>query len=162
MKIAGRKTLIAAATSVFALTGWAHADTPQVSEVEIDTSFLSAEGMNVMDFYPGLADDLEARIRAQVAPSDDPTGPTLRVDVREISLDGETMLPDSMEFNKLEGVMSYSGGEGEAVTVPVSVSAQSGEVAATEGVIVVQPSEADFYNAMMDVFVGAVVDAIPD
>ncbi|XDA99703.1 hypothetical protein AB1M95_07305 [Sulfitobacter sp. LCG007] len=156
-----KRLLLATAASVIGFAGIAVADTPAVSKIEVDTTFLSAEGSNVMSYYPDLASDVEQRIRARVAPSDDPTAPTLRVALREISLDGSTLLPDSKEFNKLEGVMSYSGGD-EEVTMPISVSAEGAPGTSADGMIVIEPSTSDYYNAMVDVFVGAVVDAIPE
>ncbi len=141
---------LAAGVSVIALSGSAFADDKiMVSKIDVESSVAAAADSNAMDFYPDLEEDL----RAEVAE---------RVPIRKISLNGATMLPDSKEFNELEGVVDITSptGDNAGLSFPVMISAYSGDEIAPEGYVNVQPSDTEFYVALVSTFADVVAEGL--
>lgn len=157
------KTLgLAASVSVMALTGAAFAQMSKVSEITVETTYGAAEDANAAMFFPEIAADVAAAISAGVMTSDDMEDAKIKVDIRKVALDGDTILPDDAEFNQMEGVAvitSPKGTPGE-LTFPVRISAQSGDLPVADGFIAVTPSETDFYNAMVLGFANTVIERL--
>ena len=112
--------------------------------------------------YPQITEDIRQAIAERVTTSDDDSNPEIRVDIRRISLQGNAMLPDSAEFNELEGVVSINDQSGEIAgsSFPVAIAAHSDEATLPEGWISVAPSSDDFYNAMVTAFADAVATRV--
>ena len=148
---------LAAGVSLMALSGAAYADTVGVSGVEVTTALGGAADSNALSLYPSLNTDLEAAIAQRVA-GGDVTDPTVEVSIREVALDGATMLPDSKEFNQMEGVVSLAGASGDlgGLSFPVRINAVMGDTTAPAGTIVLAPSDGDFYVAMVNAFADSV------
>ncbi|NNK17323.1 MAG: hypothetical protein HKP51_10525, partial [Sulfitobacter sp.] len=93
--------------------------------------------------------------------SENAADPTVRIDIRKIALNGDTVLPGSMEFNELEGVVSFQTNTGEGgQSFPVKVVAVMDDSAIPVGYDAVPPSLDDFYKAMVDGFAMKVAERL--
>jgi hypothetical protein len=154
---------LATAVSAVALASAAFAaEGPAISEIRVDASYSAATGTNAQEKFPGIEDDLRAAIAKRIETSTDAADPVISVDLRRIALDGDTMLPDSAEFNEMDAVVSISGNSGEigAITFTLQVVATSDESAVPEGYIGVSPDPEDFYTAMVNGFADAVASEV--
>lgn len=153
----------ATSVSVAALSSAAFAAEPVAfSEVNVEASIDAAQDANALMMYPEIVTDLQAAVRTRIVGSADAGDPTIRIDIRKISLDGDTMLPDNKEFNEIEGVVAITDDNGEigAQSFAVKVAAYPAEQIVPEGYIAVAPSEADFYAAMINGFADVVAQQV--
>lgn len=156
---------LATSVSLAALTSSAYAAEPVAfSAIDVESSIDAAQDANAMSMYPEITTDLKAAVAALVAGSDDAGDPTIRIDIRKISLDGDTMLADTKEFNEIEGVVSITDDNGQigAQSFPVMVAAYSAEQVIPEGYVAINPSPDDFYRAMIDGFAKVVADQVEE
>lgn len=158
-----RNTLTAVA-AVVALGTAAYADEATVKEVTVHTDYTSLADANAKDYYPTISDDLMAAIANKIQIIEAPEGYVLDVNVQKVSLDGDTILPDSAEFNEMEGVATLTSPltNANSESYPIMIKAMSAGGVVADGVTVIQPSETDFYNAMVDGFADAIVDKLPE
>lgn len=157
-----RKIAIAASLGT-ALTASAAiaAEEPLVfSNIDVDVSYSGTEGANTEQFYPAMAEDLKLALLERLRTSDDTAMPAVYVDVRRVALDGDTVLPDSAEFNEIEGVVRIESPTGTTggLSFPVTVTARTGDAGVTGGAIVVSPDADDFYRSMVAAFADAIVE----
>ncbi len=157
-----KKVTLAAAVSLMALsTASFAAEPPTLSEINVSASYNAAEDSNAAELFPSITDDVQAAIAKLVPMSDSAADPSLRVDIRKVALDGDTMLPDSAEFNEIEGVVSFQTNTGDAgKSFPVNIKAVMDETMVPEGYVAVPPSLDDFYRAMVDGFAMKVAQEI--
>ena len=120
---------LATAVSVMALSAPLMArEMPLVSEIDVSASFDAAQDSNAQQLFPEITDDIRLAIADLVPQSDDGADPIIRVDIRKIALDGATVLPDSAEFNELEGVVSIQTESGKGgQSFPVAIKAMAGD-----------------------------------
>lgn len=150
----------------------AMADMPTVSAVEVEADLSAYENSNALDFWPTLDDDLGKAI-ADKLNFDDATAPRLEVQLTKVAIDGDTVLPDSGEFNHLEGIIAVHSGldsgnttEGKAdpevlQSFPLTVVAKTGEgMELPEGWYLIPPSQEDFYQAMVAAYAEKVVERL--
>ena len=107
----------AASVSLLALTSATAAELPKVSEISVDASYDAAQDSNAAALYPELQTDINKAVAEMVPTSDDAADPIIRIDIRKIALDGDTYLPDSAEFNQIEGVVAIEGRDGSVSEV---------------------------------------------
>jgi hypothetical protein len=152
---AGVSTL-ALSTNVFA------SEEVRISKIDVESSVASTAKSNALTFYPDLEEDLRSEIAQRVPLSSDDADPQIRVDIRKIALNGSMMLPESKEFNELEGVVDITSptGESAGLSFAVNISAYSGNATAPEGYVNVPPSETDFYVAMVSTFADVVAKGL--
>lgn len=158
-----RTIALAAGVSTLALSASAlSAEEVRISAIDIESSVASIADSNALTFYPDLEEDLRSEIAQRVTLSSDGADPQIRVDIRKISLNGSMMLPDTKEFNELEGVVNVTSptGESSGLSFAVKVSAYSGDAIAPEGYVNVPPSETDFYVAMVSTFADVVTEGL--
>tara|TARA_R110002020_G_scaffold341163_1_gene555810 strand:- start:59 stop:589 length:531 start_codon:yes stop_codon:yes gene_type:complete len=159
-----RTATLAVGVSFLALTGAVQAqeETLQVGTIDVDASYGAAQDSNAAEYYPEISNDLKAAIAERVPTSDDASDVSVRVDVRKMSLDGATMLPESREFNELEGVVDITSQNGTMgdLAFPVNVKAVTGSSAVPEGYIAMPPSDGDYYVAMVDFFADQVAERL--
>tara|TARA_R110002049_G_scaffold10127_1_gene50094 strand:- start:50091 stop:50618 length:528 start_codon:yes stop_codon:yes gene_type:complete len=158
-----KKIALAASVSMIALSGAAIADTDiKISNVNVEASMSAATDSNAMEFYPEIATDIQTAVASMVPLSDDGADPEIRIDIRKISMDGTTMLPDHKKFNELEGVVNITNptGANAGLSFPINIAAYSGEKIVPEGYIAVLPSDEDFYAAMVAAFASSVVEGL--
>ena len=158
-----KKIALAASVSMIALSSATYAaEEAKVSNIDVTATMSSSDDGNGMTFYPDIATDIKAAVATRVPSSTDATDPTIRIDVRKITLNGAAMLPETKEFNELEGVVDISSTDGSSssFSFPIKIAAYSGDQLVPEGYIVVPPSDADFYNAMVEAFANSVADGL--
>ncbi|UOA16501.1 hypothetical protein [Sulfitobacter dubius] len=158
------KTLaLAAGVSTLALsTAVLGSEDVRISKIDVESSVASMADSNALTFYPDLEEDLRSEIAQRVPLSSDGADPQIRVDIRKIALNGSVMLPETQEFNELEGVVDVSSptGESSGLSFAVNISAYSGDAVAPEGYVNVPPSETDFYVAMVSTFADVVAEGL--
>ncbi|MGR3453374.1 hypothetical protein [Pseudooceanicola sp.] len=134
-----------------------------VSGVQVATDLDGVSVSDVTNFYPEFNADLEKAIWASVDNPKTDGGRGFQIDVKvtSIELDDAGMGPGG-EFNELNGIVTYTfdGSDQPSLTTPIEVKATSG--AAPAGVLVIPPSEADFYQAMVMGFANGVNDRMAD
>ncbi|WP_195821924.1 hypothetical protein [Roseobacter sp. MH60115] len=156
-----KKTSAAATVSLTALIASGAIATAGVSDIDVQAQIEAPQGSNALELYPTIEADLErALIDRITALSNDPADPTLTVKIKRVSLDGDTILPDSAEFNELEGYISYQGGSREVVDT-IRLSAHTDESAVPEGYVSIAPSDADFYDALLTAFADSIIEKLP-
>lgn len=153
---------LATGVSLIGLTAATADEMVKISDIDVETSYSAAEDTNAAEKFPEISEDIRAAIAEKVATSDDAGDPTIHVDIRKISLDGDTFLPDEAEFNEIEGVVDIRSPDGEigALSFPVMVTATTEETALPEGWVQISPSTEDFYNVMIEGFAGAVANSL--
>lgn len=156
-----KKIVFAASVSTLALSAVAYASEDlRISKIDVEASVDAASDSNALDFYPDIEEDLREELAQRVPLSSDSADPEIRIDIRKISLNGSTMLPESREFNELEGVVDITSpsGENAGLSFPVKISAYAGDTIPPEGFINMPPTETDFYIAMVTTFADVVME----
>ena len=158
-----RTTAVAAALAMLSAPAWASGE-PTVKEINVNAELNSLTDSNARAYYPDVAHDILEKIVDKLPMTNDPQGYVVTVNIQRMSLDGDTMLPDSREFNQIEGVMSVLAPDTNANTesYPIRVYARSADHAVPAGYAVIEPSSDDFYQAMIDGFATEVADKAPD
>lgn len=158
-----KKLSLAAGVSLLALTSYANAaDLPPISSIDVGTTYAAATDANAAEKFPDITTDLQEAIAERVPTSSDAADSRIKVELRKVSLNGNTMLNDAGEFNELEGVVSIEA-EGSSTgsrSFPVSIAALSADTQAPEGTYVIQPSTDDFYNVMIGAFADRVAEEL--
>lgn len=147
------KLASAGAMSIALMTA-AHAEDLKVSELDVKADFAAADS-NALGFYPELASDLKAQMIEDMSGMLGESPFRVEVNIHEVSLDGDTFLPDDGEFNKLSGTVNVFK-QGELPPIEkfnVELDAYSGDAAmAPAGAFVLPPDREDFYNALVEAF----------
>ena len=135
------------------------ASEPTVKEVNVTAQVTNLDS-NAQEFYPNIAHDILTEITNIMPLTHDQQGFVIDVVVQNVSLDGNSVLPDSREFNQIEGVMSIRAQDTNAnsESFPIKVVAQGAGVATPEGFAVVEPSTTDFYQALIAGFAREVAE----
>lgn len=149
----------------------AHAEMVALSDLEVRTDLSDFENSNAMDYWPDLAADLGLAIGERVDLSGDAEYPSVVVEVIKIAVDGNVVLPDTGEFNELQGIVKVFPGETVETTgqnnrgvdepvqnYPILLRAVAGDATPVEGWVTIPPSQDDFYNAMINAFAAEVVE----
>lgn len=158
-----KKTALAATVSTFALASVAAAvETPPVAEVKVEVSAEAAQDSNAARVYDTITTDLAQAISEQVTLGTGSDAYDIKVDIRNVALDGDTLLPNDAEFNQLEGVVVLQGPNPATgnETFPVRISAMTGEQVVPAGFIEIKPGTDDFYNAMIVSFAENVAEQL--
>lgn len=160
-------------TTAFAAPAMASKDV-SLYDVEVKADFTDFANSNALTYWPDLEADLQRAIAERVTLSGQDEDPRVEVLISKVSVDGDTVLPDSGEFNQLEGIVFIYDGE-EAVSsqgkaaegedapiasYPLRLSAKAPDNEAPEGWVMIPPSKDDFYTAMVEAFAAEVVDDI--
>jgi hypothetical protein len=148
-----------------------------VSGVDVIVNLSGIENSNALKFWPTLEDDMGKAIVSKVNVDDDAAASRISVEINKVAIDGDTVLPDSGEFNQIEGTVTTRAGLNESLSTsseaadspdavigsyPLDMTAVSGDKTAPEGWIVIPPSQGDFYNALVDAYATAVVERIEE
>ena len=160
------KTTFAKLTAVTALALLplgAFAETP-ISEVNVHANLNEYVDANAMQYYPQLATDVQRLIAERLDLTGDAGDPMIDVEIKGVLLDGDSVLPDSAEFNELRATINYTDDNNEinAEAMPLWIKASTADTTPQEGVIFVAPDRTDFYVAMITTLANTVVDNIPD
>ena len=147
-----------------------------LSGVEVKVDLSAFEDNNVLDYWSTLGEDITTAIAAQVTVDDTAEAPRISVEINKVAIDGDTVLPDSGEFNQLEGTVTtfaginkttaqaaeVNGTDANIGSYPLRLSAVTGDQAVAEGWVVVPPSQDDFYNALITAYAAAIVERIEE
>ncbi|MFX0544212.1 hypothetical protein ACEWPL_001530 [Roseovarius sp. S1116L3] len=148
-----------------------------LSGVEVIVDLSAFDDSNALNYWPTLEDDLERAIAEQVNLDDGADAPRISVEINKVAIDGDTVLPDSGEFNQIEGTVTTRAGINETTSTsseaaetpdavigsyPLQMTAVTGDKSAPEGWIVISPSQGDFYNALIGAYAMSVVERIGD
>lgn len=147
-----KKAALVATVSTLALGSAAYAlDTPPVSEVKVEVSAEAAQDSNAARVYDTITTDLAQAISERVTLGTGDDTYDIKVDIRKVALDGDTLLPDDTEFNQLEGVVVFDGPNAAKgnETLPIRISAVTGDQVVPAGYIALKPGTDDFYDAMI-------------
>lgn len=164
-----RTTAIALAT--VATAAMAQANTITVAEIDVKSDLSDFANSNALEYWPDIEKDLNEALMKHVEYKDEPFGDRLVVKISDVSLNGNPMLPQTGEFNRLEGAVvlydyaepSRNGDENDTTikaihSFPLSISAVAGDTAVPAATIVIPPSKDDFYTALVEGFALAAVD----
>jgi len=158
-----KRIALATSVSLAALSTVASANEEIIfSEINVSAAMGAAENTNALDVFPEIVTDLEQAIASRVQTGSDASLPTIKIDIREISLNGNPMLTSLEGFNEISGVVAIADDNNSigAQSFAVNVAAYPADQIAPEGFITVPPSEGDFYSAMIEGFADTVVQRI--
>lgn len=147
-----------------------------VSDVEVKANLSAFKDNNVLEYWPTLEEDIAAAIASQLTVDDDADAPRISVEINKVAINGSTILPDTGEFNQLEGTVTTFEGLNQTLTTSADVetaddligsyalrmSAVAGDTDVPEGWIVVQPSQDDFYDALINAYAATIVERIEE
>lgn len=146
-----------------------------VSSVEVTSNLNAYQNNNVLKFWPTLDLDLEQAIASKLNVNERLDVPGISVEINKVTIDGDTVLPDSGEFNQLEGVVTTneSRNKGSAGThtenweekigsYSLRLTANSAEREIPDGWVGVAASQDDFYTSLIDGYADAVVERIEE
>ncbi len=146
-----------------------------LSGVEVKADLSAFEDSNVLEYWPTLEEDITTAIAAQVTVDDAAKAPRISVEINKVAIDGDTVLPDSGEFNQLEGTVTTFAGinsvdqvtkadtqDANIGSYALRMTAVTGDQAAPEGWVIVAPSQDDFYNALITAYATAIVERIEE
>ncbi|GGO60364.1 hypothetical protein SAMN05444398_11123 [Roseovarius pacificus] len=149
------------------------AEEKTLSAVEVKTDLSAFENSNALEFWPTLSEDIGQAIASELTIDDQSKEPRIVVSINKVAINGETTLPDTGEFNQLEGTVTMfpargadnsetSNSSSATGSYALKVSATSGEVDVPENWIVIPPSQDDFYEALTNAYAMEVVERIED
>jgi hypothetical protein len=169
------KTTALCSILALAAAGPLAASEKTLSGLEVTSNLTAYADNNVLKFWPSLDEDLATAIASKLTIDDKANAPRISVEINKVSIDGDTVLPDSGEFNTLEGtVTTHAGknnagsntraGTADALTgsYALRMTAVSGERKVPDDWVVVAPSQDDFYNALIDAYATAIVERIAE
>ena len=146
-----------------------------LSAVEVTSSLASYEETNVLKFWPTLDEDLATAIASKLTIDDKADAPRISVEINKVAIDGDTVLPDSGEFNQIEGTVTTHKGINDTVSATsdeaqdglsgsyaLRMTAVTAETEVPDGWVTVAPSQEDFYNALIDAYATTIVERIEE
>lgn len=163
--------------SVFALAaaGPLAAMEKTLSGVKVHSNLSAYEEANVLKYWPTLDEDIATAIASKVNIDDGADAPRISVEINKVAIDGDTVLPDSGEFNQIEGTVTTHEGknstasqsEGEAEDAQIGsyalrMTAVSEERETPDGWVTVRASQDDFYNTLVNGYATEIVERIEE
>lgn len=135
-----------------------------LGNVVVETRTPGVEGAATYDFFPNITADLESAIKARLNTTGLDTDALIEVEVIEMFIDGDTIAPDSTEFNQLQITVNYSHPENvfPSEIYPVLVSAKEIDIDAPIGFRVVDAEAPDFYKVLIAGTADKVVEMLPE
>jgi len=146
-----------------------------LSGLEIKADLSAYSKNNVLKYWPTLEADIATAIASKLTVDDAADAPRITVEINKVAIDGDTYLPDSGEFNQLEGTVTTHEGNNNVDAVSkgqsqdaligsyaLRMSAVSGAREVPKGWVTVAPSQKDFYKALIDAYATAVVERIEE
>ncbi|WP_299282066.1 hypothetical protein [uncultured Tateyamaria sp.] len=157
-----KKTAIAALLSATSLSA-AQAATP-LGDVTVESRTAGIEGAASFLFFPNITEDLENAIEARLPMTGMEKDAQIEVQVIELLLDGDTIAPDSTEFNEMQITVMYSHPDNAfpSEIYPARVSATEVSVPVPAGFKVVDATAPDFYRVLMAGAADQVVKLLPE
>ena len=133
----------------------------EVSEVRVEAELTDAAEANALSRWPTIEQDLEAAIISKLEDMRSDDGWIVQVKLNEVSLSGAKLLPEDGEFNTLDGwIFAFPDDTRERnEEKKVRITAVTGDAEVPENtVMLILPTEQQFYDAMLDAFAENVVE----
>ncbi|WP_299845908.1 hypothetical protein [uncultured Roseovarius sp.] len=169
-----KKTALVCTTVLISLP--AFAGESKLSDVDVVVDLSAFTDSNALTYWPELDKDLEAALsqHAMIEPISE--APRIRVEINKVAVDGDTILPDSGEFNQLEGTIAvYESLNADGANVkqtaddapissfPLRLTAQTADTANEEGwTVFIPPSKDDFYNALVNAYAERTLEKVAE
>ena len=159
-----RTMAASAVAAIVAGADWAQSQDGVVKELTVNSEYTALKDSNAQEYFPTLATDLMTSIADKIAMTTEDAGYVVEVNLQEVRMDDSAMLPESREFNQMDGVVSITSPQADAgaESYPVKIVAMDPAGTVPEGYIAVSPSSDDFYRAMIEGYANAVVDVLPE
>tara|TARA_R100000935_G_C2821308_1_gene159928 strand:+ start:797 stop:1318 length:522 start_codon:yes stop_codon:yes gene_type:complete len=146
-----------------------------LSGVAVSSDLSAYEDNNVLKYWPTLEEDIATAIASKLTVDDSADAPRISVEINKVAIDGDTKLPDSGEFNQLEGTVTTHEGNNNVNSVSkgqtrdaligsyaLRMTAISGERVVPDDWVLVAPSQEDFYNALINAYATTIVERIAE
>jgi hypothetical protein len=158
------KQLIALTTALtLTMAPMAIAENVTVSSVAVEARLSAGDDSNALKLWPDVTSDLQKMVKDAVQPMWADDGLKVNVRLTEMSLEGETMLPDDGEFNWLSGWVFIYRDNAPVKSFPVIMRADSADAVSVPGsVIVVSPTDNDYYHALLTGFATHTASVLKD
>jgi hypothetical protein len=162
--------MLGTAVAAASLTA-ANAANPMVSEIDVSVEFASTDA-NVLQFYPTLEVDLEAKLAETLKPVMSDTGGRIQVILSDVSVDGSEILGSTGEFNTMSGGMFFypvnldksdSASAVNPMTSTINVVAvpeYPANISPDGPTFIMPPSEGSIYDAMIEKFSEVVAERL--
>ncbi len=147
--------LLAGAALVLAACASSEPDVLRISDVSVETDLTAVGSREAVGYWQGLNADLETAIASQFAGRTDPDGPSIRVDVDELSLNSPFTSGASAETAVLTGRVDLVS-PAETTISSYNVTARAQDVVdflpAGTDIVSVPPTSAEYYQALVQAF----------
>lgn len=131
----------------------------------VDVKLMDGDGVNTLQFWPTIEDDLATAIAQAVEQRPDGNEIIVKVRLNEVSLSGSRMLTGEGEFNRMAGWIYVYDDMSKPPLDQFSVNLDA--VTATpknlpENATALPPAKADFYNTLIGAFAERAAAGIAD
>lgn len=133
-----------------------------VRDINVAVNIDAATGANALSYYPDIAADLTRMLADELPVSGAADGYTVNVTVDSMTLDGDTALPDTREFNTMSGSAAITGpgADGPTQSFDIDLTAETAMDRGPEATD--KPDVEDFYIAMLAGFAEYVAQNAPE
>ncbi len=131
----------------------------------VDVKLMDGDGVNTLQFWPTIEDDLATAIGRAVDQRPDGDEIIVKVRLNEVSLSGSRMLTGEGEFNRMAGWIYVYDDISKPPLDQFSVNLDAVTATATdlpENAVVMPPAKADFYETLIDAFAERAAAGIAD
>jgi ABC-type glycerol-3-phosphate transport system substrate-binding protein len=126
-----------------------------ISDVSVETDLAAVGSRDAVTYWQSLNNDLETAIANQFVGRIDPAGPSITVDVDEISLNSPFMSGATAETARLSGRVELLNPAG-TVEAAYDVTATSQDIAdflpAGSNLVSIPPTSREYYQAIVQAF----------
>ena len=125
-----------------------------VTDIEVTTESMAIADAEALAYLSTLSADLEAAIAQRVTLGESDEAVDVKIDIRNVSMNGTPVGPNATEFNQLDGVVTFTvaGTEDSVFITPVQIAAYQADGFVPEGFKVIDADNSDFYAAMVQGF----------
>lgn len=122
------------------------------------------EGAAADSLVANITRDLEVAIETRLPVTGIDTDALIEVEIVELLLDGDAMLPEDEKFNQIRGTVMYSHPDNAFASeiYPFAITAVEGEVDTIPGFVLVTPDAPDYYLALMAGTAEKVAEMMPE
>ena len=147
--------LLAGAALVLAACAGSEPEVLTISDVSVETDLAAVGSREAVGYWRALSGDLETAIASQFAGRIDPAGPSIQVDVDELSLNSPFMSGASAETAVLTGRVDLVS-PAETLVSSYNVTARAQDIQeflpVGTNVVSVPPTSAEYYQAIVRAF----------
>lgn len=147
--------LLAGAALLLAACAKSEPEPLHISDVSVQADLAAVGSREAVSYWKGLSGDLETAIANQFVGRIDPKGPSIRVDVDELSLNSPFARGATAETAVLSGTVDLmSPAETKMSSYTVTAHAQDVQdfLPAGTNLVSVPPTSAEYYHAVVQAF----------